>query len=125
MLAARLGWELTGSQDKVEPIIAHEPIKSPDLTIEPGQVRGVHQVGNAWVGDDLVIELIFHAAIGQAKPQDRIVIRGQPGFESVIPGGVHGDIATCAIAINCIPLILTAWPGLRTMADIDPISCFQ
>lgn len=125
MLAARLGWALDRTQDTIEPIIAHEPIQSPDLHIAPGHVRGVHQVGKAWVGDELVIELVFHAAVGQAKPQDRIVIRGEPSFESVIPGGIHGDIATCALAINCLPLALTAWPGLRTMADIDPVSCFQ
>lgn len=125
LLAARLGWALTRTIDRVEAIVAHERHTTPDLVVEPGQVRGVHQVGKAWVGDDLVIELIFHAAIGQPKPQDRVVVRGTPGFESVIPGGIHGDIATTAMAINAIPLLLTARPGLRTMADVEAIGCFQ
>jgi hypothetical protein len=31
---------------------------------------------------------------------------------------VHGDIATASIAVNSIPIVLTAAPGLRTMRDV-------
>lgn len=125
MLAARLGWTLDRTRDQVNPLINHERIEGHALTIEPGQVKGVHQVGEGWIGDRRVIELIFHAEVGQARPQDRVIIRGNPGFESIIPGGIHGDTATTAMAINCIPLLQAARPGLRTMADLAPPSCFE
>ena len=41
-----------------------------------------------------------------------------------IKNGVNGDIATCAITMNAIPIVINAKPGLRTMADVEPISCF-
>ncbi len=125
MIAARMGWRLDSVTDVVKPLIAHETTRSEQLTIEPGRVKGVHQVGQAFVGDRIVIELIFHAEIGQPKPQDRVIIRGEPDVESIIPGGIHGDIATCAITANAIPRAIEATPGLHTMTDIAPVSCFQ
>ncbi len=131
MIAARMGWHLTKTEDRIDPLIAHDPVdRPPHARIAPGHVKGVHQVGEGWINDPThgprkVIELIFHAEVGQAKPQDRIVIRGEPSVETVIPGGVHGDSATCSMAINTIRNVLAARPGLRTMIDIDPPGCWQ
>ncbi|MHB1156303.1 MAG: NAD(P)H-dependent amine dehydrogenase family protein [Phycisphaerales bacterium] len=125
MLAARLNWKLTRTEDRISPLISHEELAGDHVTVPAGCVKGVHQVGEGYVGDKQVINLIFHAAIQQPKPQDRIIIRGEPSIESVIPGGVHGDLATCSIAANAIPVILRARPGLRTMADLEVVTCFQ
>ncbi|MFA7235789.1 MAG: hypothetical protein WC058_02905 [Phycisphaeraceae bacterium] len=125
MLAARLGWKLTRAEDRISPLISHERLTGDHVTVPAGCVKGVHQVGEGYVGDKQVINLIFHAAIQQPKPQDRIIIRGEPSIESVIPGGVHGDLATCSIAANAIPVIQRARPGLRTMADLEVVTCFQ
>jgi 4-hydroxy-tetrahydrodipicolinate reductase len=38
-----------------------------------------------------------------------------------IPGGIHGDVATAAIVVNAVPVVLSAKPGLITMIDV-PIS---
>jgi hypothetical protein len=38
-----------------------------------------------------------------------------------IKNGVHGDRATAAMVVNCIPRIVQARPGVLTMDDI-PVS---
>jgi 4-hydroxy-tetrahydrodipicolinate reductase len=60
----------------------------------------------------------FQAAIGQEDPHDRVVIEGEPPIDLMIKGGVHGDIATSAIALNAIAPLLASPPGLHTMATI-------
>jgi len=129
MIAARMGWTLTRVEDRIDPLVANDPVeRPPHARIAPGHVKGVHQVGEGWIDGPeprKAVELIFHAEVGQHRPQDRIVIRGEPHLESSIPGGVHGDAATCSITANMIPRLLAARPGLRTMIDIDPPSCWQ
>ncbi len=85
---------------------------------------GVNQTGHGYIGEQEVLTLIFRAAVGQTDPQDAIFIDGTPKLNLVIPGGINGDIATCSIITNAIPIVAEAPPGLRTMADIPPISCF-
>ena len=65
----------------------------------------------------------FIAAAGQQEPRDRVFIDGTPNVDMTIKNGVNGDIATCAIAVNAVKPVLKAPPGLRTMADMEPISC--
>jgi 4-hydroxy-tetrahydrodipicolinate reductase len=45
---------------------------------------------------------------------------GVPDLELEVPGGLHGDLATAAIAVNAIPRVLAAAPGLIVMADLAP-----
>jgi len=40
-----------------------------------------------------------------------------------ISGGVPGDIATASIAVNSIPKVMEASPGLHTMLDLPSPSC--
>jgi 4-hydroxy-tetrahydrodipicolinate reductase len=60
----------------------------------------------------------FKAAIGEPRSFDKVTIKGVPNFTSEIDGGINGDIATCAITINCIHSVLKAPAGLQTMATI-------
>jgi 4-hydroxy-tetrahydrodipicolinate reductase len=60
--------------------------------------------------------------VGAKDPRDMIELRGTPEISLVIPGGIHGDIATAAVVVNTIPAILDAPSGLRTVRDL-PI-CF-
>ncbi|MEO0715833.1 MAG: hypothetical protein AAFY58_02455, partial [Planctomycetota bacterium] len=61
------------------------------------------------------------AAIGQADPRDRIVVRGDLDLEVIIPGSVHGDVGTSSVVINCLRPIIDAPAGLHTMATIRPV----
>ena len=123
MIAAKLGWKLDKTEDIIQPILAEEPVESSAMTIDPGKALGVFQLGRGWMNGQLMITLDFRAGIGQPEPRDRVIIKGDPSIDSIIPGGVNGDVATCAIVVNAIPTVVAARPGLRTMADIEPASC--
>lgn len=123
MIAARLGWDLDRTEDLVEPVIAQTDVRGEDWHVAPGFATGVNQMGYAYVGDKKVITLEFRAAVGQTDPQERVHVYGTPEFDLTIPGGINGDVATCSVITNAIPVVATANPGLHTMIDIPPISC--
>lgn len=125
MIAARLGWKLDKTEDIINPVIAEEKITAGEIVIEKGNSLGVEQIGRGYKDGKALVTLIFKATIGEENPRDRIVIEGEPSIDSTINGGVNGDIATCAITVNAIPNVINAKPGLRTMADIEPVSCYQ
>ena len=124
MIAAQIGWMLDKTEDTISPVIADHRVSTEDFVIEPGEVLGVDQIGPGCIENQEVITLVFRAAIGEPEPRDRILIEGSPDVELTIQGGINGDIATCAIVVNAVPAVIRASAGLRTMADIEPISCF-
>ena len=125
LLASGLGWKLDRTEDIIEPVIASQKVSTANLTIEPNKALGVNQVGRGYIGDKELITLVFRATIGEPKPRDRVFIQGTPTIDMAIEEGVNGDTATCAIIVNAIPVVIQAPAGLRTMADINPISFFE
>jgi 2,4-diaminopentanoate dehydrogenase len=123
LIAEGLGWELDKAEDILSPVIADRRIETEELTIEPGQAAGVNQVGTGYVNEEPVITLYFEAAVGLPESRERILIEGTPNIDLTIKDGVNGDVATCAILTNAIPVVVDAAPGLRTMADVRPIVC--
>lgn len=124
MIAARIGWKLDKTEDIITPILAEKPVTCESMSIEAGKVLGVQQIGRGFAGGAEVITLAFRAAIGEAGSRDRILVEGVPAIDTCIEGGVNGDVATCAILVNAVQAVAKARAGLRTMADIEPISCF-
>ncbi len=120
LLAAGLGWQLDDATETIEPVIAKQPHRTEYFTIEAGQVAGVYQVGRGVIGGREVITLTFRAAVGEPESFDRVNIEGAPSLESIFPGGVPGDVATGAITVNAIPLVMQSPAGLRTLADLWP-----
>jgi len=123
-LAAKLGWTLDRTTESLEPVMAERDITSGYLPIAKGMARGVQQVGRGFVGDNEVITLTFKAAVGEPESYEEVRIEGEPTFSSRIADGVNGDIATCAVTLNAVRSILQAGPGLKTMADLPPLSWF-
>jgi len=125
MIATRLGWRLERTEEVLTPVVADREIKSGYVPIRPGTAAGVQQVGKGYCDGRAAITLVFRAAVGEPEPCDSVEIRGVPGFRAVIPGGIHGDTATCAIAVNALRSVFEAAPGLHTMADVAPVSYFS
>ena len=71
-----------------------------------------------------LITLHMEAYLGAPESYDSVLIDGRRRCRSKIDGGVHGDIATASMAVNSIPKILAAAPGLRTMRDMPLPSFF-
>ncbi len=110
LIGAALGWSLDLIADHVEPVFLRGR----------KEVAGLHQVARGLVDGEERIRLDLILALGVAS-EDRIRIEGEPSLEAEIPGGVHGDQATCAIAVNAIPTVVQAPPGLRTVLELPPI----
>ena len=125
MIADRMGWSLTKTEDILTPIIAQHKIQTDQMTIRQGMPAGVQQIGRAFEKNKLRIELVFRASVGEKKPRDVVEIDGVPSFNSEVKGGINGDVAGCAITINAIGQIIHTVPGLHTMADIAPVSFFK
>jgi len=107
-------------EENIEPVLADRELVCALGEIARGAVSGVRQVARGYSDEREVLRLEFQAAIGQKDPHDRVVIHGDPDIDVQIPGGVHGDTATCAIILNALPRIMAAPPGLHTMATIPP-----
>ena len=124
MVASRMGWKLERTEDLISPVIAEHEVGGAEITVKPGMARGVQQIGSGFVGGEEKIRLKFRACLGEEDVQDTVIIEGEPDIRFTIPGGVNGDVATCAILTNAIPAVIEAAPGLRTMADIPAVSWF-
>jgi len=109
MIADALGWSLDTITKTIEPV--------GDRT----SIRGLHQVAAGIRDGQPVITLDLTMAVGAPNPRDTVVIEGDPPISMTIAGGVHGDVATCAIAVNAIPQVLAAPPGLATVHRLPPI----
>lgn len=108
------------SDETIEPIIADREITTQYLKVAPGQVAGVHQTIYGKGRIDVSLELRMYVG-AEAVAADRVIVRGVPDVEMEIKHGVHGDRATAAMVVNCIPRVVQARPGVLTMDDI-PIS---
>lgn len=117
-LAHHLGWTLDAWDEEIAPIVAATDLACDLGPIPAGRVAGVRQVARGLVGGRQVITMDFQAAIGQRDPRDRVLLEGEPPLELVIPGGVHGDIATSSLVLHVLGPLLAAPPGLHDMASI-------
>ncbi|WP_027717368.1 hypothetical protein [Desulfovirgula thermocuniculi] len=119
MLAAGLGWSLAKIEESVTPVIADRPIVGGVVEVLPGRVAGLHQVATGYREDgEAAIRLDLTMTLG-GESLDRITINGTPPLTFEVAGGVHGDLATAAVVVNCIPALAELPPGLYTMLDLN------
>jgi hypothetical protein len=118
MIADALGFELDRITDEIQPKIAASPVESQFLRVEAGRVCGIVQDGVGSVDGKPVIVLHMEAYLGAPETYDRVQIEGSPRLDVKASGGYHGDVATVAIAVNSIPKVLAAPPGLHTMRTL-------
>lgn len=117
MVTHALGWQLDSVEASIEPVIAEKPLKSRFITIKEGQVAGVHQVARGIKGDEELIVLDLYISISVENPRDSVVIEGTPSIKLTLEG-VHGDLATVAMAVNAVPRVVSAPPAVLTMKDL-------
>ncbi len=118
MIADSLGIAVDDIRETIEPVIAAAEVRSEFLEVAKGHVAGVRQVARGLSSGNENIYLELEMYLGAPATLDSISISGVPKLELTIAGGIHGDLATAAITVNCIPEILSARPGLRTSRDI-------
>lgn len=124
LIADALGLRIASWRESLEAVRAETPLMCALGEIKPGQARGVRQQAFAMnAAGETFISLDFVATIGQPDPHDRIRIEGEPNLDLKFAGGVHGDEATIAIALNALPSLGSSRPGLHTMATVPPVRC--
>jgi 2,4-diaminopentanoate dehydrogenase len=118
MVADGLGFELDEIAEKIEPVIAEKRVTTEFLTVEPGQVAGVQQTARGIEDGQDKIYMQLKMYVGAGSSLDTIELTGVPNLNVTVPGGAHGDLATAAVAVNAIPVLLEANAGLRTSRDL-------
>jgi 4-hydroxy-tetrahydrodipicolinate reductase len=122
MIASALGCTIERIEQRVEPIISEVRREIPSITVEPGQVAGTTHTAVGYRNGAPFITLVHpqqvRPEIAGVETGDRIEIIGRPSLclsgSPEIPGGA----ATTAIAVNTIPRILAASPGLYAMTEL-------
>lgn len=122
MMADRLGWSLDEIQEEREPILTQVLRETPHIRVEPGMVAGCRHIARGFQGEKEVI-LLEHPqqilpGLEAVETGDYIHIKGVPEINLAIQPEIPGGIGTMAVAINMIPQVLMAQPGLFTMTDL-------
>jgi len=124
MIADALGWNLSKITDEIQPKLATVTVSSEFLAVDPGYVCGIIQDGVGYRKGEPAIKLHMEAYLGSPETYDSVEIEGSPSLSMKVAGGIHGDVATASIAVNSIPKVLQAAPGLHTMRDLALPSFF-
>jgi 4-hydroxy-tetrahydrodipicolinate reductase len=121
LIARALHWKLDKIEETIAPVVAQKPIKTEYFDVRPGLVTGVEQSGFGYAKGDQVIELHLRMCVDAGEGVDEVWLEGEPSIHSIIQG-VHGDLSTAAVAVNCVRRVVAANPGLVTMIDLPIIS---
>ncbi|MFH1742986.1 MAG: dihydrodipicolinate reductase [bacterium] len=121
MIAKAMGWRIEEYSETIDPIIAKEAVSSDYLQVMPGQAVGVEQIAIAKMGGREIIRMVFQAYLGAPESHDTVTITGTPNVKATVPNGIHGDLATAAMAVNALPRVIKAPPGFTTMLDLPPV----
>jgi 4-hydroxy-tetrahydrodipicolinate reductase len=118
MVADGLGLDVARIEEVIEPVVAKERVKTDYFDVPAGKVVGVRQVAHGFSSKGVVnVDLKLEMYLGAPDSADTVSIKGTPDLTLAVPGGTHGDLATAAITVNCIPALFEMRPGLRTSKD--------
>ncbi len=122
MIASTLGWEVERIEESREPIVSRVRREAPLVTVDPGHVAGCRHTAVAYREGRPVISLVHPQQVlpelEGVKTGDTIEIKGTPSIRLAGSPEISGGQGTSALAVNMIPRILDAAPGLHTMADL-------
>ncbi len=122
LVADSLGLKVDKIEEVIEPVVAQERVKTDYFDVPAGRVVGVRQVARGTAKGEENVTLKLEMYLGAPDSVDTASIKGTPDLTLTVPGGIHGDLATAAITVNCIPALFEVPPGLRTSKDIP--MCF-
>jgi 2,4-diaminopentanoate dehydrogenase len=107
-----------------EPIVSNVRRETPHVTVEPGMVAGCAHTGIGYRGPAEVVRLVHpqqvHPHLEDQDTGDYIHVHGDPEIHMEIKPEIAGGKSTIAIAVNMIPRVVAASPGLKRMIDLPP-----
>jgi 4-hydroxy-tetrahydrodipicolinate reductase len=123
LIADALGWSLTEVRISApRPVVAEEPVSSGFCSVAAGQVKGIEQQAVGLVAGEERIRLNFVACLGATPLYDEVALFGVPEIRARVTPCWQGDDGTVAMAVNLIPAVINACPGLLTINDVVPVS---
>jgi hypothetical protein len=132
MIAYALGGVAENLEQQKLAMVTAKKRTAPSVTIDEGLVCGFRHVATARCSTGLEIRLeligVVHPdpAVDGVEPGTKVIIEGVPDVEAMIKGelssarGVYA--ATAARAVNAIPYVVSAPPGLTSLADLPPMA---
>ncbi|MCR4402307.1 MAG: 2,4-diaminopentanoate dehydrogenase [Firmicutes bacterium] len=127
MIADALGWRLDEITQTREPIVSNTRRTTPYVDVKPGMVAGCNHTAHAFMNGEEVITLEHPQQVlpglEGVETGDYIWIEGTPPVNLAIKPEIPGGIGTIAIAVNMIPQVVEAEPGLVTMKDLRVPAC--
>ncbi len=124
LISRALGWEIERLEETREPIVARIRREADAFRVAPGQVAGCLHRAVAWSAGRAVVTLVHPQ---QVQPEregvetgDTIEIRGRPHVRLSGSPEIPGGVGTVALAVNAIPRVLAAAPGLKSVLDLPP-----
>lgn len=122
MIDAALGLGVDKVETQMSSIVTEVDRKSPHGFAAAGQVAGVNMTGQGLRDGQVLIDMIHPQQIephlGGTQTGDYVVLEGSPRVDMCITPEIEGGLGTIAMCVNCIPHVINAEPGLKSMLDI-------
>jgi len=122
MISDALGLDVDKFEQQMAPIVTTIDRESKYGMAKANHVAGVNMTGQGYCGNKLLIEMEHPQ---QIEPEmegvytgDYITLTGTPAVSMAIKPEIDGGLGTIAMCVNCIPHVINARPGLRSMIDI-------
>ncbi|MCL2557774.1 MAG: 2,4-diaminopentanoate dehydrogenase [Treponema sp.] len=122
MISDALGLGVERFEQQMEPIVTKVDRVAPHGSAKAGNVAGINMSGQGYKGAKKIITMEHPQ---QIEPEtegvftgDYIELSGEPAISMQIKPEISGGLGTIAMAVNCIPHVINARAGLRTMIDI-------
>lgn len=127
MIADRMGWELDEIIETREPIISNVYRETPHVKVEAGNVAGCRHIAYGKKDGKTLITLEhpqqIHPHLEGVETGDYIEVIGDPNVNMAISPEIPGGKGTMACAVNMIPAVIKAAPGLTRMSEL-PVPAF-
>jgi 4-hydroxy-tetrahydrodipicolinate reductase len=124
MVSAAFGFGVDEIAESLEPAIAGRQLVTKYYTVEPGQVAGIIHKARGFKDGRELVTLELDMFIGVPDPGDFVTLEGRPEIKVAV-SGLHGDVATAAIAANSVKALAKLPKGLATMLDAAPLRIYQ
>lgn len=129
IISDAIGLEVDKIEETREPIISNTHRETPVVKVEPGMVAGCRHIGIGYSKGVEVIKLIhpqqIHPGVENVDTGDYIKIEGDPCINMSIKPEIPGGKGTMAAAVNMIPIVIKATPGLKRMSDLPVPACLM
>jgi 4-hydroxy-tetrahydrodipicolinate reductase len=122
MISDALGLAVDQIEETRTPIISQVYRETPHVKVEAGMVAGCAHIAVGYADGVEVVKLIhpqqIHPHLEGQGTGDYINIYGKPEIHMASGPEIAGGIATMGVAVNMIPQVVAATPGLKSMIDL-------